>query len=1466
MKTPPQAYLTKEALTLILAATLPFLGMPAAWATTDTWTGAIDANWSNPGNWTGGNAPPQAGDSLSFGSGAFTTLNNDFTADTAFTSLTFSGGGPFTLNGNPVLLSGQTNGNTIGMVNNSGGTQTIGMSLSLDWGFYTFSTPAGGTLALNGTLTPNLGGVAYFDPNVTSTSFALDGVTGLLTSLEGAGLMYSGSGSTPTGLATLSGGAVVAYSGYTTVASGAIASGNNIELTASGAAAAYTASGITVNTIRALQVGNSGGTATDTLTTTGTLTFGDKGGVYVLDSGAASKACLNLTGGTLTAGTGPGATLLFAVNGTTSGNQLAVNSTIANNGGGAVSVVTVGRGSLFFAGANTYSGGTYVTQGQLQGNNGGSFGTGPIYVAAGATAFLNGNGTYVNDLYISPGNGTVLETGTAANPGALLLSTSTTSSTFSGKLTLLGAPVALGTAGCRLTGNKDATTTYTFTGQITGPGTLDLNCSPHAENITFNNQTANANDWEGGLIIEEILTTPSSARNVIVRLGADNQIPNGATAGDVTLFSADSSGKNSIVKLDLNGHTNTINGLNASAALFPVQVGNSGTANGLLTVGANNANGAYAGITLDSGAGKTLSLVKIGTGTQAFSSALTHSGSTTVSNGTFALSGAATMTNTPTITVASGATLDASGITGLTVGSGQELTGNGTVIGSTTLTNGTIAPGPTATTVGFLTNSGNMTFNGGGAYVWNFADATGTAGVGFSQLEIIGGGLVVGANSSAPFTIKVIGTPLHWDNTLRQTWPLASSANAIAALPVGGFNVDTSAFGASVGTGAFSVQLSNDAQSLLLVFGPAIISQCPLDQTNNAGTPVQFSVTAAGAALPATYQWFQGANLLSNGGTTASGASVTIVSSGIHSTLTLGGSGVQDADAGGYTVTVTDSTTASQSCSATLSVIDAPTGLNVSQSATQSAFVNSATGGIITLTATVVTGTPPLTYIWSLNGTAIATNTTGILDVNVSPADVGTYTVVVSNPAGSETNNTIFITPVTAVANQLVYEPFNYTVQAQGAAAWTAFGATNIFDQATGVALSWVNSGTLTAPATLAQDMRIEPGFANPTSSPNGDSYPWPGLAGNSPNEVYCNAGSFARLPLATGGSISSGTVYFSAVLHVDQGGSIAAIGTDNLCGFGTGTGTTPNTGIYINTPGDDSYIPGIFKTSGGTGALNPGVNGDWSTKAYHRGQIVFIIARLTINPGAANDTFDLWLAPTNSTFGASEANLPPPDVTGVGSSAADVGNVDFFYLRDNAQPFSRRFADLRMGTTWASVTPPSAPTLSLANVALAPGVTRALFASQNAGNPVTGDYTWQFNGGAPLSDGPTGHGSTISGATTATLTITGATQADAGTYTVTGSNTDPSNDAVIANRGTLTGSASATLTFLPPPLSVFYSAPNLHLAWPTNWTGYTLEQTVALNPSAWTTNSNPPYTVAGTNYTVSVNAAAGTKFFRLIK
>ena len=78
----------------------------------------------------------------------------------------------------------------------------------------------------------------------------------------------------------------------------------------------------------------------------------------------------------------------------------------------------------------------------------------------------------------------------------------------------------------------------------------------------------------------------------------------------------------------------------------------------------------------------------------------TYTGDTTVSAGTLALSLATAIQSSPVITVASGATLDASAVAG-TPARAQTLKGTGIVNGSTTLA-GTVAPGTSVGTFRIL--------------------------------------------------------------------------------------------------------------------------------------------------------------------------------------------------------------------------------------------------------------------------------------------------------------------------------------------------------------------------------------------------------------------------------------------------------------------------------------------------------------------------------------------------------------------------------------------------------------------------------------------------------------------------------------------------------------------------------------------------------------------------------------------
>ena len=1439
-------------LSVLFGATLPASATPAS----DTWTGlGANPNWSAPLNWTGGNAPPLAGDSLLFDGSTQTGSTNDLTAGSAFNGLTFNpGASPFTLGGNSLLLSGSMAGNGLGVANNSPNLQTISLNLAVDRGTYTFSSPSA-TLALNGSLTLNPGAVAYFEGTVTSTSLAQDGVTGLISGLQGGALIDSAG--VPSGLATITGGVISAYSGYTSVAAGGIGNGNNLNLTASGAAAAYTANNNTVNTISTAQVGNSTGTFTDTLTTTGTLTLGDKGGVYVLNSGAGNKSILNLAGGTITAGAGPTATLIFGVNGTTTGNQLAVNSKITNNAAaGAVSVVTTGPGSLFFAVANSYSGGTYVNQGQLQANNIGAFGSGPVNIASGATVLLNQAGTWANNISLSPGSGSPL-TGLTAATGAGSLELNN-SDTFSGILTLMG-PAVTASPGDRITPNITSGT-ETFTGQITGTGTLEI-FGYHTATIIFQNANAiNTNNWQGGLIIGG---KPGVAVNLFVKMGAANQIPSGANAGDVTLIPATAAVQS---RFDLNGFNTTINGLvgTSANAAAQAQLTSFGTANCTLTLGAGNPTATFNGTVSDSGAGKTLSLNKIGTGTQTFAGAMTHNGTTTVSAGNLTLTGNANPLNSPVITVASGATLDASTLNtgGLTVGANQTLAGLGTVIGSTAI-NGKV--NPSLTTVGTLTNNGTVAFNGGGSYVWNINNATGTAGTdsGWSLLNILNGSLAINANSGSPFTIKitsltpadVAGNAANFNANSTRSWTIAQGTSPISGFTPSAFTLDTSAFANPKGSGAFSIGLSPDQMSLVLTFTSTPTITTPLvSRTNNAGTAATFTVVANGATTPVTFQWLQGSTVLNNGDTTPSGATVTITSSGHTCTLTIGGTGVQDADAGGYTVNVSDNFGAQGTSSASLTVIDPPVSPNVVQSP---GTIISA-GGVYYFTATA-SGTGPFTYVWSKNGQPLVDGghisgaNTATLAVDASSADVGSYTVTISNSAGTVQSAASVIGPVTSVPGQIVYDPFtSYAAQTFRPPSDTWEGVTNLFNQITGEPAWWFHSsGSGIQMIVQANDI------GNGVNNANGGSYPWPGLAGNSANCLYWTTSANNHLRFEQNGFTNGNTVYVSFILSCDSLGTVNGI-SDVLAGLvSANDGTAFNLKIssQIVNAAANQYVLGLSKGNGRTGAQGVDANTLWSSTTLMNQQAVLVVACYTVNSGGTtntDDTVSMWINPSPSTFYASGTNVPPPDL---GPSNFGVTNsaIRDFAVHAVVAPASHRIADLRIGTTWASATPPSAPTLSLANVSTTAGA-NAVFASQNAGNPVD-SYQWRFNGGPVLVDN-----AHISGATTATLTIIGAQPADAGTYTVTGTNTDP------LNSNTLTGSASATLTLGKPVLGVAYNGSNVLVSWSTNFPGYLLEQTSALSsPGNWITNTSP-VVVSGTNNTVTINAAAGNAFFRLIK
>lgn len=160
----------------------------------------------------------------------------------------------------------------------------------------------------------------------------------------------------------------------------------------------------------------------------------------------------------------------------------------------------------------------------------------------------------------------------------------------------------------------------------------------------------------------------------ILRLGAANQVPDGATAGNVTISG----------QFQLDGFNETVNGLNGSGTV------NSASGTPSLAIGANDASGSFSGTV--SG---TLALTKTGSGIQTLAGPNTYAGGTSVQGGTLLVNGNQSAATGP-VAVASSATLGGNGILGgaVSIASGGTIA-PGTSTGNLTVASAAFAAGST---------------------------------------------------------------------------------------------------------------------------------------------------------------------------------------------------------------------------------------------------------------------------------------------------------------------------------------------------------------------------------------------------------------------------------------------------------------------------------------------------------------------------------------------------------------------------------------------------------------------------------------------------------------------------------------------------------------------------------------------------------------------------------------------------
>jgi hypothetical protein len=203
-------------------------------------------------------------------------------------------------------------------------------------------------------------------------------------------------------------------------------------------------------------------------------------------------------------------------------------------------------------------------------------------------------------------------------------------------------------------------------------------------------------------------------------------------------------------------------------------------------------------------------------------------------------------------------------------------------------------------------------------------------------------------------------------------------------------------------TNAFGSILSSNTVLTVTATPPTIQFQ-PTNQTVFVNGTATFSVTATGS-LPLSYQW-------SFGGMDIDGAT--------NALLTL--TNVQTNQAGNYVVQVANAFGSTNSTSVTLTVVWLPPTIQ-KQPTNQTVVV----GNTVVFSVTA-TGSWPLSYQWSFNGTNLAgaTNTTLTLS-NVQLTDSGDYVVQVTNLFGSTNSATAVL--LVGLPPTIVIQPTNQTV------------------------------------------------------------------------------------------------------------------------------------------------------------------------------------------------------------------------------------------------------------------------------------------------------------------------------------------------------------------------------------------------------------------------------------------------------
>lgn len=222
--------------------------------------------------------------------------------------------------------------------------------------------------------------------------------------------------------------------------------------------------------------------------------------------------------------------------------------------------------------------------------------------------------------------------------------------------------------------------------------------------------------------------------------------------------------------------------------------------------------------------------------------------------------------------------------------------------------------------------------------------------------------------------------------------------------------------------------------------------------------------------------------------------------------------------------------------------------------------------------------------------------------------------------------------------------------------------------------------------------------------------------------------------PQSTFGPNTETNIYYSFLFRFNNASEVATDGQPFTGvsrwngGIASSSGQTFHWQLIAKRVASDIQI-GITKNYyRGSGAVT-----NYATANLVAGQPFFVVVKQHIVSGASNDVYDLFINPPPDTFGASDANVPPASATSLANEGVEdpssSGPGRFWIIASGA---SASLDELRIGNTWAEVTPPFGQCVA-AGVAGSPtnwtqveGIGATLVVTGTGSSPT---YQWQVSG-----------------------------------------------------------------------------------------------------------------------------------------